>query len=179
MRSRRHAVDSSRVLSELLVILRAVDWFSGSYACAGCPRCRSVSCARVSRVPALWMTCDRVGRRARRVGTGRIVWACLAGLAESGVWGQTPSGRRARAGLARGARGAAAGRLSASEDKKLAVSVIQCGRFYPVPYGVTGHTSHTTHRSSDLGRAARAEGPRGMRQTHRSGSRLNLDGRRG
>lgn len=86
---------------------------------------------------------------------------------------------------ARGARGAAAGRLSASEDKKLAVSVIQCGRFYPVPYGVTGHTSHETHRSSDLGRAARAEGAgrRGRAwfnlQTHRSGSRLNLDGRRG
>ena len=145
-------MDSSRVLSELLVILRAVDWFSGSYACAGCPRCRSVSCARVSRVPALWMTCDRVGRRARRVGTGRVVWACLA-----------PSPVSRRVGLGTDAigetrRGAAAGRLSASEDKKLAVSVIQCGRFYPVPYGVTGHTSHTTHRSSDLGRAARAEG---------------------
>lgn len=148
MRSRRHAVDSSRVLSELLVILRAVDWFSGSYACAGCPRCRSVSCARVSRVPALWMTCDRVGRRARRVGTGRIVWACLAGLAESGVWGQTPSGRRARAGpSARCARRGRGETLSIRGQKTSSVSdtvrsllsgTVRC---------------HGTHESRRIGRA--------------------------
>ena len=86
------------------------------------------------------------------MGTGRVVWACLA-----------PSPVSRRVGLGTDAigetrRGAAAGRLSASEDKKLlAVSVIQCGRFYPVYRTVSRDTRVTTHRSSDLGRAAPRE----------------------
>ena len=103
------------------------------------------------------------------MGTGRVVWACLA-----------PSPVSRRVGLGTDAigetrRGAAAGRLSASEDKKLlAVSVIQCGRFYPVPYGVTGHTSHDA--------SVERSGPRRARRnlnTPVALARLNLDGRRG